>query len=470
MEDSQNLQDRTKIPLNRVLSLPAGILLVAGIMIGSGVFKKIAPMAQTGLGEFYILMAWIIAGVITMFGAFTYSGLATMTTETGGVYEYLRIVFGDFLAYLFGWAIFMIGGSGAIAALAFVFSQSVNTLVHFPDPLQSISEFSIGGILFPFASSGIKLFAVVTIIILTWINYRGVKKGSALNNVVTWAKILGITLLILLGLFFSGSKSDINPGVGASPLAGAALFSAMFGAMLSALWAYDGWANITYVTGEIRNPQRNVPIAIVCGLGIAMTLYVLLNYSFMNVLNISQLAAVGENKIAAAEVAGVILGHAGTILIALLIMTSTFGALNACIIVYPRVYYRMAQEKAFFHGAAKVHPAFRTPYISLIYSCIWSCILVISGTFDMLTNLIVFSGYLFFGLVAWGLIKMKRKGIIQSRVIAYPVAPIIIILFSLALVINTIIVETKQSMIGLGLVLSGIPFYYYFKRHSAHSK
>ena len=173
-----------------------------------------------------------------------------------------------------------------------------------------------------------------------------------------------------------------------------------------------------------------------------------------------------SNKIAAAEVAGVILGQPGRILIALLIMTSTFGALNACIITYPRVYYRMAQEKAFFHHAAKVHPAFRTPYISMLYSCVWSCILVVSGTFDMLTNLIVFSGYLFFGLVAWGLVRMKRKGIIQSKVIAYPVAPIIIILFSLTLVINTMIVETKQSMIGLGLVLSGIPFYYYFKRKS----
>lgn len=463
MEDTSNRQDRTKIPLNRVLSLPAGILLVAGIMIGSGVFKKIAPMAQTGLGEFYILMAWIIAGVITMFGAFTYSGLATMTTETGGVYEYLRIVYGDFIAYLFGWAIFMIGGSGAIAALAFVFSQSVNTLVHIPDPFYALKEFSIGGILFPFDSSGIKLFAVFTISVLTWINYRGVKKGTALNNVVTWAKILGISLLILLGLFFSGSKSS-DGGADPLPLSGAALFSAMFGAMLSALWAYDGWANITYVTGEIRNPQRNVPIAIVSGIGIAMALYVLLNYSFMNVLSLSQLAAVGQNKIAAAEVAGVILGQPGRVLIALLIMTSTFGALNACIITYPRVYYRMAQEKAFFHHAAKVHPVFRTPYISMIYSCVWSCILVVSGTFDMLTNLIVFSGYLFFGLVAWGLVRMKRKGIIQSKVIAYPAAPIIIILFSLALVINTMIVETKQSMIGLGLVLSGIPFYYYFKR------
>ncbi len=466
MEEIKDLTDRTKIPLNRVLSLPTGILLVAGIMIGSGVFKKIAPMSQTGLSEFYILMAWIIAGVITMFGAFTYAGLATMTAETGGVYEYLRIIYGDFVAYLFGWAIFMIGGSGAIAALAFVFSQSVNTLVHFPDPFAALADFSIAGIFFPFASSGIKLFAVLTIALLTWLNYRGVKKGSTLNNVVTWAKILGISILIFLGLFFSGGVSDIGTGAGPRPLGGAALFSAMFGAMLSALWAYDGWANITYVTGEIKNPQRNVPIAIVSGLGIAMILYVLLNYSYMNVLDLPQLAAVGQDKIAAAEVAGVILGNPGRVLIALLIMVSTFGALNACVIVYPRVYYRMAQESTFFKHAAKVHPAFRTPYISLIYSCIWSCILVVTGTFDLLTNLIVFSGYLFFGLAAWGLVRMKRKGIIKSKVIAYPFAPIIIILFSVTLVVNTIIVETKQSLIGLALVLSGLPFYYYFQRKS----
>jgi basic amino acid/polyamine antiporter, APA family len=460
--------DRTKIPLNRVLGLSTGILLVAGIMIGSGVFKKIAPMAQTGLDEFYILLAWIIAGVITMFGAFTYSGLASMTTETGGVYEYLRLVYGDFIAFLFGWTIFMMGGSGAIAALAFVFSQSVDTILHFPDPFHAWKDISFGQIIFPFAGSGIKIFAVFTIIVLTWINYRGVKKGSTLNNIVTAAKVIGIVTLIILGLSYASPKVADAVIINGSPLSGTALFSSMFGAMLSALWAYDGWANITYVTGEIKNPQRNIPIAIVSGLGVAMLLYVLLNYSYMKVLPLSQLAAVGENKIAAAEVAGAILGNLGTVVISILIMVSTFGAVNACIIVYPRVYYRMAQEKVFFKKVARVHPIFKTPYISLIYSCIWACILVVSGTFDLLTNLIIFSGYLFFGLVAWGLISMKRKGIVKVKVPAYPFAPIIVILFSLTLVINTLIVQTKQSLIGLGLVLSGLPFYFYFKRKGAN--
>ena len=461
----ENQTDRSRIPLNRVLGLPTAILLVAGIMIGSGVFKKIAPMAQTGIGEDYILLAWIVAGVITLFGAFTYAGLASMTAESGGVYEYLRLVYGDFIAFLFGWAIFMIGGSGAIAALAFVFSQSVNTLIHLPEPFSNIQDISIGHFIYPFSSSGIKIFAVLTIFILSWINYRGVKNGGRLNNVVTGAKILGIFMLIILGFFYTApTNHDPLPVTVPISVSGFALFSGLFGAILSALWAYDGWANITYVTGEIRNPQKNIPIAIVAGLAIAMALYVLLNASFMKVLSIDQLSAIGQDKIAGAEVAGVIMGKAGTVIIAVLIMISTFGALNGCIITYPRIYYRMAQENVFFKKAANVHPAFRTPYISLIFSSTWSCILVISGTFDLLTNLIVFSGYLFFGFVAWGLVRMKRKGVIKTKVIGYPVFPILIILFALVLVVNTAIVETRQSIIGVGLVLSGIPFYYYFKR------
>jgi APA family basic amino acid/polyamine antiporter len=457
--------DKPTTSLNRVLNLPTGILLVAGTMIGSGAFKKIAPMSQLGLNEIHILLAWIIAGVITMFGAFVYSGLASMTTETGGVYEYLRLMFGNFFSFLFGWSIFTIGGSGSIAALAFIFSQSVSSIFHLPDPFHSLKDISIGNFIFPFADSGIKIFAVIVMCLLTWINCRGVKKGGILNNIVTAAKILGILILIVLGLFYSRPEQHnaavANTGLS---LSGAALFSALFAAMLSALWAYDGWANITYVTGEIKNPKRNVPIAVVAGVGIAMFLYTTLNYTFIKVLPLDQLAAIGQNKIAAAEVASVILGSIGSVLIASLIMICTFGALNACIITYPRVYYRMAQEGFFFKKVADVHPRFKTPNTSLVYSLVWSCVLVVTGTFDQLTNLVIFSGYLFFGLIAYGLIKMKRKGIITTKVIGYPFTPIVIILFSATLVINTIIVQPKESIIGILLILSGVPFYYQFKR------
>jgi APA family basic amino acid/polyamine antiporter len=431
-------------------------------MIGSGVFKKIVPMAQTLPSQELILFAWIAAGVITMFGAFTYAGLSTLTTESGGIYEYLRLIYGDLVSFLFGWSVFTIFGSGALAALSFVFAQSVNTLI----PL-------------PFGGWGIKILAVLTIAVLTWWNIRGIRRGGILNNIVTSAKIAGILALIISALLFSrtaaahalwapasGLASDPAgaAAAGLSQISGTGWISGFIGAMLSALWAYDGWANITYITGEITNPRRNVPYAILGGVSIAMALYVLLNYGYMRVMPVSQLSRLGTDQIAAAEVAGVLMGKTGTVTISALIMACTFSALNGCLITYARVYFRMAQENVFFKPVGKVHPTTRTPHISLIYSAIASMVLVCSGTFDQITNLIVFASYGYFGITAFGLVRMKMKGRITSKVIGYPVIPWVIILFCATLMINTIVTQPRQSAIGLLLILSGVPFYLYFKR------
>ena len=200
----QENQEPTNIPLKRVIGLPTAILLVAGLMIGSGAFKKIAPMAQSLMSEPYILLAWIVAGIITIFGAFTYSGLSTMTNETGGIYEYLRLIYGDFIAYLLGWTYFIIVGTGAIAALAFIFSQSADALFHFPVLLPALKDISFADFIYPFKGFSIKLFAMSMIILLTWLNIRGIKYAGKLNNVVTGAKILGILLLITAGVFYAG--------------------------------------------------------------------------------------------------------------------------------------------------------------------------------------------------------------------------------------------------------------------------
>jgi APA family basic amino acid/polyamine antiporter len=461
----QENQDRTHIPLNRVIGLPTAILLVAGLMIGSGAFKKIAPMTQSLMSEPYILLAWIVAGIITIFGAFTYSGLSSMTNETGGIYEYLRLIYGDFMAYLLGWTYFIIVGTGAIAALAYVFSQSADALFHFPTLLPALRDISVSYFIYPFRDLSIKLLAMSMIILLTWLNIRGIKYAGKLNNIVTGAKILGILLLITAGVFYAGEPARMFEGNRLfHPLTGAALFSGFFGALLSALWAYDGWANITFVTGEIKNPERNLPFAIIGGVGIAIILYVLLNYVYMKVLPIEQLASIPENKIAAAVVSETLFGLAGASLIVVLILTCTFGALNGCIITYPRISFRMAQEKVFFKNASLVHPVFKTPYFALIYSCVWSCVLVITGTFDQITNLVVFSTYLFFGLAAAGLIKMKIQKKITKRVIGYPVVPVIIILFCLILVINTLVVQARATLFGLMLMFSGVPFYFWFRK------
>src|SRR5687768_3348271 len=191
-----------KTESKRVIGLTAAILLVAGNIIGTGVFKKIVPMAQSGLSEVFILGAWILAGVITMCGAFSVAGLAKLTSVAGGAFEYLRLCFGDLIGFLFGWGYFTILGSGSIAAVAFIFSQSVNSLISLPDPLHQWENVAIGSV-HPFADSGIKILAILIIALLTWLNYRGVKNAAGLNNAVTTAKILGIIFLIVLGLFFS---------------------------------------------------------------------------------------------------------------------------------------------------------------------------------------------------------------------------------------------------------------------------
>jgi len=466
----QENQDRTKIPLKRAIGLPTSILLVAGIMIGSGVFKKIAPMSRSLMNEHYILWVWIAAGVITMFSAFTYSGFAKLTDKTGGFYEYMRLMYGDFLAFLYGWSVFTIIGSGSIAALAFVFSQSADAIFHFGNLLPSRSDFSIAHFIYPFQNLSIKILAISTIILLTWYNITGIKNSGILNSLVTAAKILGILLLIIAGLLYSGEPVKIlQNGSSYRPVSGAALYSGFFGALISALWAFDGWSIVSFISGEIKNPEKNLPYAIIGGISIVTILYILLNYVYMQVFSVELLASIPDHKIAAAVVSESLFGKVGSTLILVLIFISTFGALTGCIITYPRISFRMAQEKVFFRKAAFVHPVFKTPYIALIYSCIWSSVLVITGTFDQLTDLIVVCGYSFAVLSAAGLIRMKRQKKITNRVIGYPVIPIIVILFSLTLVITTLIVNTRDSLIGLLLTFSGLPFYFWFKKQSSKS-
>lgn len=466
MHDHNETTDRSKIPLNRALGLFTAVLLVTGIMIGSGVFKKIVPMSQTGLSEGWIIGAWIIAGIISMFGAFTISGLSSLSEQSGGIYEYLRISFGNFFSFLFGWTDLSIIGPASIAALGYIFAQTVNSFIPLPNPLEPWANIHVGELIYPFANSGIKFLAIAAIALLTFINYLGVKKGGAISNVITSAKILGILIIIAFGLFYTDNRAvELPVTETATPVAlnGSAFFTALFGAMLSAFWAYDGWSNLTYVTGELKDPKRNLPLAIMAGVSIAMLLYVLVNYTYMNVLSLEELKAIDQNTIGAVVVAEAMIGKVGKTLILLLIMVSVFGSLNGVIMAHTRVYFQMAREKYFFKSFGKAHPTYRTPYVSLRFAFIWSSVLVMSGTFDILTDMVIFSGFLFYALVASALFKMKANGTIKTKVIGYPVVPVILILFSTALIILTFISHTAFSLIGLGFILLGVPFYFYFK-------
>lgn len=462
MQQTPEITDETKIPLKRVLGLTTAILLVAGNIIGTGVFKKIVPMAQTGLSANYILSAWIIAGIITLLGAFTIAGLAKLTTASGGSYEYLRLCFGNFISFLSGWTGFIVACSASLAAVAFIFAQSVNAIIPLPNPLDRFKDISIVNYVYPFAGSGIKILAIAAIALLTWLNYRGVKKGTNLNNIITGAKIMGILLLIITGLFITGPHINVAPAINETKNAGR--LSIFFAAMLSAFWAYDGFANVAFVTGEIKNPKRNLPLSVITGVGIVMVLYLLLNYAYIKTLGLHEIAGLGENDIAATSMAASIMGNRGKELISILIMLSAFGTLNVLVILYARLYFRMAQENAFFRSAAKVHPVYRTPYIALIYSMVWGIVFVISGTFDKLTDMVIFSDFLFYALLAAALIKVKRKGILKEKVPFYPWAPVIFILITIGLLVSTFINQPKLSGIGVALMLTGVPFYYFFRK------
>lgn len=444
-----NVSDKKTIILKRVLGLSSSVLLVAGIMIGTGIFKKVAPMAASGLSSGYIIAAWIVAGIVTILGALSVSGLASLTTESGGEYEYIRIIFGNFIAFIFGWTCFTIIGSASVAAMSYLFTQSLNSIFH--------TSFLANDL-------NIKITACAVIILLTWLNCLGTKKSTLLNNVLTWFKIGGVLFLIIGGFFFFKNDIPTDQSNNIQHFSGYKLMGVFFAAMLSAFWAYDGWLSVAFISGEIKNPQKNVPVAIISGISLVMVLYVLLNWAFLKVIPLSNLANLSGNQIVAAEMSKRLFGNSGNFLISLLILISALGSLNGIIITYPRMYYKMAVDGFFFSSAATVHSRYETPYIALVFAMIVSCVLVFSGSFDTLTDMIVFAGFFFYAMLAYGFIMMKRKGLISVKSFGYPFVQIVYISFTLLLMVNTIISQPKQTLIGIGLMLSGIPFYHYFKK------
>ena len=451
--------------LYRGLGLFTSTMIVVGVMIGTGVFKKIIPLAQTGLSANYILLAWLVAGIITILGALNLAALATLTSSAGGIYEYLRLAFGNFFSFIYGFTDFTIIGNASVAAVAYIFAQTINTLVPLPNPLQSLAHIQLFNFIHPFENSGIKIVAVSTIIILTLVNYKGVKETGLLNNIITILKILGMLGIIIFGLFIASPPSNYVFET-VKPIETNSLFiAAFFTALLNILWAYDGWLDISFLTGEIKNPKKNLPLAAFIGISIAAIIYMLINYVYMHIVPVQTLAQYSGDTIGAAVVANAMFGDVGKTLITVLIMVCVLGSLNGIMLSHTRVYFRMAQEKYFFKQAAYVHPKFKSPSKALIFTMVWSCILVFSGTFDMLTDMIIFASFLFYGMLAVAVLKFKRNGTIKNNVIAYPLIQIILILFSAALMVNTVIAQPHDALIGVFLIAIAVPFYFYFEHH-----
>ncbi len=450
------------------LGLRAASFLVISVIIGSGVFKKIAPMAQELGTPWLILLCWLIAGIVSLAGALCTAELVSMYPNSGGEYNYFQKIYGRFFSFLYGWASFSVIKTAAISALAYIFAQSLNSLLSLPVLDSDISFLG----LHLFENLSIKLLAASLILLLTLLNYRGVQFAEKLSSVLTYAMLAAIAFFLVVG--FGSDKGSMTHlttsanGFG-SELNGWTLMKALFLASLGAFWGYDGWNNIAFIGEEIKNPKRNLPLALGLGTLGVMAVYVMFNFVFLYVMPIDffiQLNAT-PNKIAAVEVAGQLSVTVGMALVASLILVTTMNSTNSSILMSARMLYAMSRDKTFFKQAASVHPTYNTPDKALFIQAIWAILLLFSGSFDQLTDMLVFAAFLFYAATAVGLIYLRIKLPNMERgykVIGYPVVPILFLLFCITICIMTLINQPFEALMGLALIGSGLPVYWWLGR------
>jgi APA family basic amino acid/polyamine antiporter len=453
--------------LNRSLGLRLVLVVVIGNIIGSGVYKKVAPMAAELHSSGWILICWVLAGLISLFGALSNAEVAGLLANTGGEFAYYKKIYNRFFGFLFGWSLFTVIQTAAISSLAYVFAQSLNSIISLPSLLTSLSQFNIGGVFYPFADFSIKLTAILLIVLLTWINTRGIKTGTWVSTGVLLLVFFGIFTIIISGL--THTPHSIQETLTLKTTNGSSVtLTAVFTAMLSAFWAYQGWAAIGYIGGEVKDANRTIPKGIAIGVILIIVIYLLVNTTYLSLLPVSQLEEIyrSGNSIAAVEAVRSFWGAHGAIFISMLIMVTTLGATNATILVSCRPYYAMAKEGLFFSKVAKLNNA-KVPANSLLFQGVWACILVLSGSFDQLTDMIIFAVFIYYGATTLGVFILRKKMPDAPRpykVWGYPIVPAIVILFCAVLVINTFFSRPREAALGIVLMLTGVPMYWWFKR------
>jgi APA family basic amino acid/polyamine antiporter len=454
--------------LNRSLGLRLVIVVVIGNIIGSGVYKKVAPMAAELHSPGWVLICWALAGVITLFGALSNAEVAGLLADTGGEYAYYKKIYNRFFAFIFGWSLFTVIQTAAISSLAYVFAQSLHSILPLPALLTHLSGFSIGGAFFPFADFSVKLVAILLIVFLTWVNTKGIKFGAGLSTAILLLVLAGISIIVFFGL--SSEQAMLNRNLDIAPSATSPVtFSAVFAAMLSAFWAYQGWAAIGYVGGEIKDAHRNIPRGIAIGVLSVVAVYLVVNMTYLALLPIGVLEEIHEagNRIAAVEAVRNFWGSGGAAFMSVLILVTTLGCTNATILASCRTYFAMAREGLFFPNASELNHA-QAPANSLLYQGTWACLLVLSGTFDQLTDMIIFAVFIFYGATTVGVFILRRRMPDAPRpykVWGYPVVPAIMVIFCVALFFNTILVRPREAVIGMVLMLTGIPMYWWFNKN-----
>lgn len=453
--------------LVRTLGMGYVVIFVVANIIGSGVYKKIAPMAAELDSSVWILMAWIVGGIITLFGALSNAEVAGLLADTGGEFIYFKKIYNRFFAFMYGWSLFTVIQTATISSLAYVFAQSLNSIVTIPEIFNSIKDFTIGGVFYPFQDFGVKLTAIMLILILTGLNISGLKSGAGVSRAIMLMVFTGLLTIVIFGL--SSIKTTPANYLDVKELTnGTITISSFYTAMLAAFWAYQGWNSVGFIGGEVKDPTRNIPKGIVTGVFIVIAIYLLVNLTYMSLLSIPQLVQIHEsgNQIAAVEAVRSFWGTGGVLFISLLILFTTLGCTNASILTGARPYFAMAREKLFFRGIDKINKA-NVPSASLLWQGIWASVLVLSGTFDQLTDMIIFAVFIFYGATALGVFILRRRMPDVHRpykVWGYPVVPAIFILFCIGLFFNTIVTRPREAAIGMVLILSGIPVYFYLKR------
>lgn len=474
----------------RELGLRSSTMIVMGSMIGSGIFIVSADIARTVGSPGMLLVVWAITGLITLIAALSYGELAAMMPDAGGQYVYLRQAYNPLIGFLYGWTLFLVIQTGTIAAVAVAFAKFTGIFI--PVLSEKNILFSLG----KFNISAAQLFAILSLVVLTAINMRGVKEGKLIQDIFTMSKIVALFGLILLGLVVGANQTAINANFGEAfwqsawtkvadgkvvsieTLSGVGLWVAVGVAMVGSLFSSDAWNNITFTAGEVINPKRNIPLSLALGTGAVTLIYLLANVSYLVVLPL-QGSPDGADAIArgiqfadldrvGTAAMSVIFGDTALFVMAALIMISTFGCNNGLILAGARVYYAMGNDGLFFQKAGTLNKK-SVPAFALVIQCIWASLLCLSGSYGDLLDYVVFAVLLFYILTIAGIFilrKTKPDAERPYKAIGYPVLPALYIAVAAAICIDLLIFKPNYTYPGLLIVLLGVPVYFLWKRQA----
>lgn len=446
--------------LRRELGLWAATAIVVGTVIGSGIFLVPKDMILHVGSPAIVLAVWVAGGLLSLAGALSYAELAAALPEAGGEYVYLREAYGPLWGFLYGWTQFWVARGGSIATLATAFFLYLSNFYPALEGVFYTLPLPIGPRGTPLAIQYGQLLAVGVILLLAAVNYLGVRFGGGVQVAVTIVKLGLIAALIAVGL--GAGKGDLAHFGASIPAPGG--LAGFFAALVAALWAYDGWNNVSMVAAEIRRPQRYLPVALVAGTSLVMATYLLTNLAYFYVLRGEQVAA--SDRVAA-EMMRAVMGDWGAGAVSLAAMVSIFAALNGSLLSGARVPYAMARGGLFFRSFARIHPQFRTPSVSILGLALWGSVLVFSGRYEDLFRYVIFASWLLYGMTAAAVIVLRRRRPDLPRPYrtpAYPVLPALFVVGAAAVIWSSLSNFPRESLLGLALILLGLPYYGWVQR------